>query len=240
MPAKSVAATPQTPAERRRARVREKILSVAERVFGREGVAGLSIRRLAEEINYSPAAIYKYFDSKSALVEELKNAFFERFMTRLDEVMSGDRPFLETARNGLAVYIQTAIERPHHYGAAFTRAGDEETACHPLGETPASLQPDSPASQAFITLRDMIAEGADLGLFRRDLDPGLMALSAWAACHGVAMLYINLDAYPTDMPGTPGINREDFILLHVGMILASVGADPARIAAIAPYPSGAP
>jgi len=36
-----------------------------ERVFAKEGEAGLSIRRfLAEEIDYSPSAIYKYFGSK--------------------------------------------------------------------------------------------------------------------------------------------------------------------------------
>ena len=39
-----------SPAERRRLRVREAILDAAERVFAQEGEAGLSIRRIADEI----------------------------------------------------------------------------------------------------------------------------------------------------------------------------------------------
>ena len=52
--------------------MRGAILEAAERVFSVEGEAGLSIRRLAEEIDYSPSAIYKYFGSKDELVDELK------------------------------------------------------------------------------------------------------------------------------------------------------------------------
>ena len=65
-----------SPAERRRHKIRARILSAAEQVFAREGVDGLSIRRLAENIDYSPAAIYKYFKSKDELVDELKETFF--------------------------------------------------------------------------------------------------------------------------------------------------------------------
>ena len=66
----------QTPATRRRNKVREAILAAAERMFAKEGESGLSIRRLAEEIDYSPSAIYKYFGSKEELLEELKDSFF--------------------------------------------------------------------------------------------------------------------------------------------------------------------
>ena len=67
--------TTQTPASRRREKVRQTILEAAERVFAEEGYEGLSIRRLAEEIDYSPSAIYKYFASKTELVGCLKEAF---------------------------------------------------------------------------------------------------------------------------------------------------------------------
>ena len=43
-----------TPADRRRLRVRESIISAAERVFAREGETGLSIRRFG---NYTFGAI---------------------------------------------------------------------------------------------------------------------------------------------------------------------------------------
>ena len=48
-----------SPAERRRRKVRDAIVSAAEEIFAEEGEAGLSMRRIAERIDYSPAALYK-------------------------------------------------------------------------------------------------------------------------------------------------------------------------------------
>jgi AcrR family transcriptional regulator len=65
-----------TPAERRRLKVRDAIIGAAEEIFAEEGEAGLSMRRIAERIDYSPAALYKYFDSKEALFQEIREGFF--------------------------------------------------------------------------------------------------------------------------------------------------------------------
>src|SRR5438067_11019459 len=62
----------------RRGRVREAvrraILAAARDLFVRDGYRNVSIRKIAERIKYSPAAIYGYFDSKDdiffALAEE--------------------------------------------------------------------------------------------------------------------------------------------------------------------------
>lgn len=69
-----------TPSERRRARTRSSTLKATEQVFVKEGEEGLSIRRLAEAIDYSPAAIYKYFVSKNELIDELKEVFFAQIL----------------------------------------------------------------------------------------------------------------------------------------------------------------
>src|SRR5262245_26978701 len=60
--------------ERDREAVRRGILDAARELFVREGYANVSIRKIAERIEYSPAAIYSYFPSKDdifyALAEE--------------------------------------------------------------------------------------------------------------------------------------------------------------------------
>ena len=88
-----------SPAQRRRNKVRARILSAAERVFAREGASGLSIRRLAETIDYSPAAIYKYFSSKDELVDELKETFFELILENVNRIVDTSTPFAERARD---------------------------------------------------------------------------------------------------------------------------------------------
>ena len=59
---------------RERDTVRRKILNAARTLFLNEGYANVSMRKIAEQIEYSPGAIYSYFTSKEdiffALAEE--------------------------------------------------------------------------------------------------------------------------------------------------------------------------
>src|SRR6266849_11059661 len=60
--------------ERDREAVRRAILDAARELFVSEGYGNVSIRKIAERIEYSPAALYGYFPSKDdiffALAEE--------------------------------------------------------------------------------------------------------------------------------------------------------------------------
>lgn len=210
-----------SPAERRRANTRELILDAAERVFRQEGEAGLSIRRLADEINYSPAAIYKYFASKAELVDELKQAFFERFNVRLAGVLASGKPFLQCAVDGTACYVQTATERPHHYTAAFSGEAPQEMAPHASPERAIHFK-QSAAGMAFQSLEEMIAEGVRDGHFADDLDPNEAAKSVWASCHGLAMLIAHLPCYP-NMESTPEPeDQKRFIQSHAELVVAGL------------------
>ncbi|MGB2573600.1 MAG: TetR/AcrR family transcriptional regulator, partial [Henriciella sp.] len=82
-----------TPAERRKENIRRRILQAADEMLALEGASGLSIRRLAEITDYSPAAIYRYFPSKESLVEELKEAFFARLVDNLSASVDQSIPF---------------------------------------------------------------------------------------------------------------------------------------------------
>jgi AcrR family transcriptional regulator len=50
--------------ERDREAVRRGILDAARELFVAEGYMNVSIRKIAERIEYSPAAVYGYFESK--------------------------------------------------------------------------------------------------------------------------------------------------------------------------------
>ncbi|MEL6257427.1 MAG: TetR/AcrR family transcriptional regulator [Pseudomonadota bacterium] len=202
-----------SPAERRRNRVRGDILEAADEVFGREGEAGLSIRRLAEAIDYSPAAIYKYFGSKDDLLNELKNAFFERLLERMDELQALDRPFQERMRACVSGYVRTALENPRHYAGAF----DGVTSVF----EGASRHHASPASKfrAFDRLQAMISEGVSEGLLRSDQPPDILAKSAWAAMHGLAMLFAHLPHFPKFADDDNAPNQNEFIDIYADTIV---------------------
>ncbi|MEL8055813.1 MAG: TetR/AcrR family transcriptional regulator [Pseudomonadota bacterium] len=198
-----------TPAERRRLKVRDSIIAAAERVFAEEGEAGLSIRRLAKKIDYSPAAIYKYFASKDDLVDELKDAFFDRLLTQIHRIADKETPFSARMADCLATYVKEGLSSPHHYAAAFVGTARDTglDASHPDFAQQSK-------GRAFRVLMGMMAEGIELGHFRKDLDPELAAKSIWASLHGLTMMMIHIPTYPRLSADSEAPDRETFIQIH--------------------------
>lgn len=203
-----------SPAERRRLKVRELILSAAERVFANEGADGLSIRRLAQKIDYSPAAIYKYFGSKDELVDELKEAFFAKILTRVNDIADKSCPFPERVRECVATYVRIAIEKPHHYAAAFIGRRQEETPDADITELA-----ETNKGQAFAVLEAIVQEGIDDGHFRAELDATLSAKSIWVSMHGLAMMMIHLPNFPAISCDDETLSSYQFIEFHADMVV---------------------
>jgi len=67
----SVQATRSARRQRRRDRSREEILDAARRVLLRQGIAGMTLDAVANEVGVSKTALYYYFASKDALLFEL-------------------------------------------------------------------------------------------------------------------------------------------------------------------------
>lgn len=213
----TLAETPhKSPAKRRRQRVRSSILEAAERVFAKEGEAGLSIRRLADEVDYSPAAIYKYFKSKDDLLEELKEAFFERLLDEMsdDTDVSADE-FRDFFRRCTMTYITVALARPHHYRAAFSMTVQSDRPPSQFGDA-------SNKSRAFMRLHEAVQMGVELGVFRSGLDTLKAAKSVWAAVHGLVMLRIHMPHFD-QMFGNEAIETgQSSIPDHIDFILESL------------------
>ena len=211
--------TELSPAQRRHLKVRQMILSVADRVFARDGEAGLSIRRLADEIDYSPGAIYKYFDSKQALLDELKEMFFERLHEELPEFDEADGDYAAFARLSVETYIRLALEAPHHYETAF--AGTSERKPVELDAAAASAK-----ERAFFGLYEMIATGIERGVFAADLNALHAAKSIWAASHGLVLLMIHFPNFATafDDDQAAPVSPDAVIRRHADFLIRGISA----------------
>ncbi len=212
MAAETLHGDDMSPAERRRRKVRDAIIEAAETIFTEEGEAGISMRRIAERIDYSPAALYKYFDSKDALFDEIREQFFERLLKRLDASRC-ENDLCLVCKSCLRVYIETGLEEPNHYLMAFSHWGEHS-----------KPEEDSFAFAAARTLESMIEEGVVEGLFRSEIDPKLAAKSIWASLHGLTMLLVAIEDFPEGMPGSEHIRREQVIETHLEMMMRSMTA----------------
>jgi AcrR family transcriptional regulator len=194
-----------TPAERRKRKVRDAIIEAAEDVFALEGEAGLSMRRLADKIDYSPAAIYKYFSSKDELLAEIREQFFERLSARMEASGAAGAWDIQLFRASLMAYIQTGLDNPNHYRMAFGN----------IGESPP--REGTRAYESMTTWNAFIEELVANGSFRA-VDPGLASKSIWASIHGLTLLLASIPHFHADPDGTETCTQGQLIDFHVEQV----------------------
>ncbi len=159
---------------------RREILDRAIEVFTERGADGTSLRRIAQALGVSHAALLHYFDSR----EQLLVAVYEHAEARRDEANAQHRPELATD-----VMVHAAVQNVEVPGLV------------QLYSTlvAASLEADSTASKAFFTHRFEAVRGAltaDLardqaaGRIRDDVDPARIAALIVAASDGLQIQWL--------------------------------------------------
>jgi AcrR family transcriptional regulator len=90
--------------DRERQAVRQAILDAARDLFVSEGYRNVSIRKIAERIEYSPAAIYSYFSSKDDIFFALSEEGFRRLNAKVRTVLGQEDPIAELRASWWAYY----------------------------------------------------------------------------------------------------------------------------------------
>jgi AcrR family transcriptional regulator len=107
--------------ERDRESVRRGMLDAARELFVREGYQNVSIRKIAERIEYSPAAIYGYFPSKDDIFFALAEEGFRLLTQFSSEDEAGVRalPPLDRVRAGFWHLYEFSREHPQYFSLLF-------------------------------------------------------------------------------------------------------------------------
>ena len=169
--------------------LRQEILDAASELFVKEGYENVSMRRIAEKIEYSPTTIYLYFRDKAELLEQVCSETFARLSQALSRIQELPGDPIERLRRGLLAYIKFGLENPHHYRATFMMKipdGFDKDKYH---------QPDSPGIQAFDFLRRCVFDCISAGKLR-NTDAELVSQVLWAGMHGITSLLITFDGFP--------------------------------------------
>ena len=202
-----------SPRERRHQRTHQAILDTARRIIAQKGIDGLSMRAIANAIDYSPAGLYEYFGSKEEIVAAVcqqGHARLTQTMGRADTSLPPDEYLIEI---GLA-YIDFAVRNPDHFRLMF----NDSAVGMPHGVSPENvLAKMQDQDSSFGVLLRAIQRGIDEGVFatRPGYNTLEMAHTAWSLVHGMAMLRIgNLSNFPMDFSS---VEREGLRLLNVAL-----------------------
>lgn len=170
-----------------------RLVDAAGDILMREGLAGLSLRRLAGVAGTSTMSVYTRFGSKQELLAAMRREGFRRLGVALTDALAERDPLARLARVGQA-YRRSALASPTLYGLMF-------------GPTPPDLSlseaDDAAAAATYETLvsgvRDTVAAGFLAG------DPERIAVHLWAVAHGMVSL---------ELAGTLGATGGQAALLY--------------------------
>lgn len=171
---------PKERREREREEIRTRILDAARELFANEGVESVTMRRIADRIEYSPTAIYFHFRDKEALLAELCDCDFRAFAQGFIAIAQIADPVARLRAAGQA-YVSFGLNNPSHYRLMFMTPKTADS----------TIAKGNPEEDAYAFLKLIVAELMQQGRFRDDItDVDLASQVIWSAVHGLVSLEI--------------------------------------------------
>lgn len=100
---------------REKDRRRELILTAANEIMREEGIENLSVRKIANKIEYSPAIIYHYFQDKDDILNHLLKKGYQQILDALSSAQAPAADPGEKLTKLLRNYIDVALQMPAEY-----------------------------------------------------------------------------------------------------------------------------
>jgi AcrR family transcriptional regulator len=196
--------------ERQKAELRDTILAAARRIFIAEGAEALTMRRIADAIEYSPGTIYLYFESREAIAIQLVREGFEKLVAAIAPAATAVADPVERIRAIGVAYTDFGIADPETYKLIFMEDAKYVYAAMAPGAGSEPCASDEPGERAFGVLAHAVAEAVERGLFRA-VDPARTAEALWAGLHGALSLHITCPVMMPDVRAVATIVQESML-----------------------------
>lgn len=162
--------------------LRERILDAARRIVMRDGFSALSMRKIADAIEYSPATLYLHFESRDEIARALCAEGYAQLQEKVAPLADIADPVERLKAIGRAyvafgvahpeTYRLIFMEDPSYTDAAFVRTVAEEAS----GDAAMQLMVDS------------VAQMKAAGRLAASTDAAVWVEAFWATMHGIVAL----------------------------------------------------
>jgi AcrR family transcriptional regulator len=202
--------------DRAKQETRRRFLDAARKVLIEEGFDALTMRRVAEVAEYSPAALYVHFEDKTTLVRQLCSHDFAVFTQELRGAPRVEDP-VERLAELAQKYAAFALRHPEHYRLLFLTPRPAEAV--------KVAERGNPEQDAYAILEEAVRHALRHGLFAHMRDtPSLVAQTLWAGLHGVVALELLLK----DDDFVPFEPMETRLQTMIRTLMVGLEAGPAR------------
>ena len=157
--------------DRQRTEREQRIVAAARRIAESEGWNSVTIRRLAEEIEYSQPVLYSHFENRDAIVAAVAVEGFREITAAIEKAARGSTDRGKALEKVATTYLAFARKNPALYEAMFTL---------PTGLRFAEDDTRVELHAAFDVLAAVVMP--------THADVGTATETFWAALHGLAEL----------------------------------------------------
>jgi AcrR family transcriptional regulator len=189
---------PKKPTSYHHGDLRRELLAQAARMLDELGAERLSLRDLAKQARVSPAAPYRHFENKEALLQVLAEEGFEELESKMLAAAAASPADAREQLQALArAYLDLAARRPHLFRMMFSAD---------LGPSRVEQGIFRACDRVYIALVNAFAFGQK-ARWLKEGDPHRQALGFWSLLHGYAMLVVDrrLDDLALDAGGRAGL-----------------------------------
>jgi len=162
------------------AQFRADVCRVAEVLFARHGVEGVTMRQIAAELGWSSTTAYRYFKNKEEILAAVRAAAYNRFCAVIEQANDSSTDPRISARSVGQAYLDFALQNASAYRMMFDISQADETGHAELCQALARAR------------RSMVAYVAPLverGILHGE--PKALGQMLWAAAHGLVMLRLS-------------------------------------------------
>ncbi|MBI2759189.1 MAG: TetR/AcrR family transcriptional regulator [Chloroflexi bacterium] len=161
--------------------LKNALIEAGIKILSKEGVGGLSLRKVAKRAGVSHSAPYAHFTDKQSLIAAISTEGFKQLYAELDAAVS---PYASDPKQqlleGAWVYVQFALNNTDTFHIMFSGILEKEK------DYPAFVEI---SRKNFERVVDIVRACQDAGVLR-PAPPEIMALTVWGQLHGIISLIL--------------------------------------------------
>ncbi|PWT76801.1 MAG: TetR family transcriptional regulator [Bacteroidetes bacterium] len=163
--------------------IRKQILDASMKLFIEEGFDNVTIRKIADLIEYSPTTVYLYFKDKNEIFYSLHEMGFQKFAMMNQPLAGIANPITRLHKMG-ENYIEFGLANPEFYDVMFIQRA-------PMKALAEMANCDwTPGENALKLLKDTISEAMEKKLIMPASNIDSVAMAIWGMVHGLVSLAI--------------------------------------------------
>jgi AcrR family transcriptional regulator len=179
--------------ERQKAQLQQQILNAAREITIRDGFAALTMRKIADAIEYAPGTIYLYFENRDEIAIQLCRQGYQELLDCLQPTATIPDP-CDRLRAIASAYINFGLTNTATYRLIFME--DPKFTNAALAEVPIDSS-DGAGMRSFQLLVTIFDDMKAKGLLSIDADSARLAEIFWTSLHGILSLKLTFPGFLT-------------------------------------------